>query len=398
MILDKDFKSYLLPLNVNELSILEDSLLEHGCRDALVTWNGVLIDGHNRFELCQKHNIAFNTTEIYFQDREAAIDWIESNQLGRRNLTPDQFKLLLGRKYNRIKLKKSGFEDRDLSVAQNEPRQSTAEKLAEQHGVSRETVKRAGALADALDNHAVPELIQKVEQGSVSVSAAADIAELPFTEQSEIVARGEREILLAAKDIRAKKAEARAQERIVKIADIAKGNTELNIAQTYPVIYADPPWRYEHSISDSRQIENHYPTMSLDEICALPVESIATKDCILFMWATSPKLAESIDVIKAWGFEYKTCAVWDKQKIGMGYYFRQQHELLLVATRGAIPPPPVEARVSSVVSEGRAEHSAKPECFYEIIEAMYPDLPKIELFCRSPRENWSVWGNQSNVA
>jgi N6-adenosine-specific RNA methylase IME4 len=395
MILDKEFKSYLLPLNVNELSILENSLLEHGCRDALVTWNGILIDGHNRFELCQKHNISFNTTEINFQDREAAIDWIESNQLGRRNLSPDQFKLLLGRKYNRLK---SQGARNDLTYGQNDHKLTTSEKLAEQHGVSEKTVRRSGELADALDKHAVPELINKVEQGKVSVSAAADIAELPVAEQSEIVARGEREILLAAKDIRAKKSEIRTQERIIKIAEIAKGNIELKIEATYPVIYADPPWRYDYSATDSRQIENQYPTMSIEEICELPVGDIATDDCVLFMWATSPKLAESMEVIKSWGFTYKTCAVWDKKKIGMGYYFRQQHELLLVATRGNIPPPPVAARVSSVISESRSEHSKKPECFYDIIEAMYPDLQKIELFCRSPHEGWSVWGNQSNVA
>jgi N6-adenosine-specific RNA methylase IME4 len=135
--------------------------------------------------------------------------------------------------------------------------------------------------------------------------------------------------------------------------------------------------------------------MDLDEICALPVGDLAARDAILFLWTTSPKLTESIKVLGSWGFEYRTCAVWDKQKIGMGYYFRQQHEILLVATKGNIPVPEPSSRHSSVISIDRGQHSKKPEKFYEIIEKMYPELPKIELFCRSRRSGWAAWGNQS---
>src|SRR3990170_4080212 len=96
----------------------------------------------------------------------------------------------------------------------------------------------------------------------------------------------------------------------------------------YDIIYADPPWRYEHPISNSRRIENQYPTMSLNEIKAL---NIPTKDnSVLFLWATAPKLEESLEVVKAWGFTYRTHLIWDKRTIGMGYWFRNQHELLLV--------------------------------------------------------------------
>lgn len=160
----------------------------------------------------------------------------------------------------------------------------------------------------------------------------------------------------------------------------------------YSVIYADPPWQYEFSLSDSRQIENQYPTMPVGEICEL--QPPAANDCVLFMWATSPKLIEALEVISAWGFEYKTNAVWDKQKIGMGYYFRQQHELLLVATKGSPAMSDPSDRVSSVVSVMRGEHSEKPEVFYEVIESLYTHQPKIELFSRTPREGWAAWGNQ----
>jgi N6-adenosine-specific RNA methylase IME4 len=164
----------------------------------------------------------------------------------------------------------------------------------------------------------------------------------------------------------------------------------------YRLIYADPPWRYEHIETESRAIENQYPTMSLDEICALPVP--AADDSVLFLWATSPKLHEAMTVIDTWGFDYRTCAVWDKEKIGMGYYFRQQHELLLVAARGALPVPEPSDRVSSIIRIKRPGiHSRKPTQVIEMLEAMYPHLTKherIELFTREPRVGWAAWGNE----
>jgi N6-adenosine-specific RNA methylase IME4 len=198
----------------------------------------------------------------------------------------------------------------------------------------------------------------------------------------------------------------RRDERLEKIAEISKGNTELGTSTRYPIIYADPPWRYENPPmgGGNRSIENHYPTMTLEELIALPVAKLAADDSLLYLWATAPKLAECIDVLRAWGFEYRTNGVWDKELIGMGYHFRNQHELLLVGKRGEIPPPPAGEQPSSVHRERRAEHSAKPEFYYEMIEAAYPQLQKIELFRRSVdekgkpipmREGWAVWGNQA---
>jgi N6-adenosine-specific RNA methylase IME4 len=187
------------------------------------------------------------------------------------------------------------------------------------------------------------------------------------------------------------------QERVDKVNEIAKGNTPLDLSQSYPVIYADPPWRYEHSATVSREIENQYPTMSLQEICALPVSDIATPDAVLFLWTTSPKLAESLQVVEAWGFVYRTCMVWDKERIGMGYYARQQHELLLICTRGDLPAPEPENRPPSVQRIPRdPEHSVKPQEFYALIEAMYPEYDHIELFARNQRDGWAAWGNQAN--
>ena len=160
----------------------------------------------------------------------------------------------------------------------------------------------------------------------------------------------------------------------------------------YSVILADPPWRYEFSETNSREIENQYPTMDLNEIRELKVP--AADDAILFMWTTAPKLEESFSVLNSWGFKYKSCAIWDKERKGMGYYFRINHEILLIGTKGTFPTPAPENRPDSIIRYPREGHSKKPDVFYEIIEAMYPGVPKIELFCRVARSGWAVWGNE----
>ncbi len=134
--------------------------------------------------------------------------------------------------------------------------------------------------------------------------------------------------------------------------------------------------------------------MSLAELQAMDIAQVAAKNCVLLMWTTGPKLNEAMDLIKAWGFTYKTCAVWDKGRIGMGYYFRVKHELILLATRGKPQLPPPSSRVSSIIAVRRSkEHSRKPGVVYEIIENMYPRASRIELFARGrARPGWTFWG------
>jgi N6-adenosine-specific RNA methylase IME4 len=196
------------------------------------------------------------------------------------------------------------------------------------------------------------------------------------------------------------KQEQRREERLDNIAEISKGNRDLGTTTRYPIIYADPPWRYENPPigASNRSIENHYPTMTLDEICALPVSNLATDDALLYLWATAPKLAECMKVIEAWGFDYRTNMVWDKEVIGMGYHARNQHEILLIAKRGEIPPPAAGTQPSSVHREKRTDHSVKPIFYLEMIERAYPQLPKIELFARADRAGWASWGNQVEAA
>jgi N6-adenosine-specific RNA methylase IME4/ParB-like chromosome segregation protein Spo0J len=159
------------------------------------------------------------------------------------------------------------------------------------------------------------------------------------------------------------------------------------------LVLADPPWRYDFAETDSRQIENQYPSATVEEICDMKPQT--QPDAVLFLWATVAKLREAFEVMDAWGFEYKTSAVWDKEKIGMGYWFRGQHELLLVGTRGKFSPPDEAGRVSSVFREPRGKHSAKPNCVYQWIESAFPAAIKLEMFCRSPRVGWQTHGNEA---
>lgn len=160
----------------------------------------------------------------------------------------------------------------------------------------------------------------------------------------------------------------------------------------FNVIYADPPWRYDFCIDDADRIEKHYSTMETEDIANIKIP--AETNTVLYLWATAPKLLQAAYVMERWGFEYKTNLTWDKEWIGMGYWFRGLHEHLLVGTRGNIPPPPKELRVDSILHEKRTAHSKKPEIIYEWIEKWYPKQKWIELFARKKRTNWTMWGNE----
>ena len=189
-------------------------------------------------------------------------------------------------------------------------------------------------------------------------------------------------------------------EREEKLAE--KTIKEFPINKKYCVIVADPEWRFEPWSRQSgldRAADNHYPTSSLQVIASRPVGQIAAPDSVLFLWATAPMTPHALVVMDAWGFEYKSQAIWAKDKIGTGYWFRNQHELLLVGTRGKIPAPSMGTQWSSVVDGAVGEHSAKPEVFLEMIEQYFPTLPKIELNRRGPaRPGWDAWGNESEPA
>lgn len=168
----------------------------------------------------------------------------------------------------------------------------------------------------------------------------------------------------------------------------------------YGVIYADPEWRFEVYNRDTgmdRAADNHYPTSTTEAICARPVAGIAADDCVLFLWATVPMLPDALTVMRAWLFDYKSHCIWAKDRIGTGYWFRNQHELLLVGTKGNIPAPAMGTQIASLVDAPVGRHSEKPGIFYDLIEGYFPTLSKIELNARQSRPGWDAWGYEAVV-
>jgi len=167
----------------------------------------------------------------------------------------------------------------------------------------------------------------------------------------------------------------------------------------YKVLYADPPWSYSDKCAEGAVqaggCERHYSTLTIAELCALPVKEMALDDSVLFLWVTSPLLEECFPVIRAWGFSYKAAFIWDKVRHNMGHYNSVRHELLLICTRGSCVPQSKELIDSVVELKRSPKHSEKPERFREIIDQLYPEGPRIELFARTAAEGWERWGNEA---
>jgi N6-adenosine-specific RNA methylase IME4 len=162
----------------------------------------------------------------------------------------------------------------------------------------------------------------------------------------------------------------------------------------YRVLYADPPWLYQKNAPTFHgNAADRYDPFSIPQLCALPVRKIVEQSAVLFLWVTSPVLPECFPVIKAWGFTYKTDIIWDKGKMIHGKYLGNQHELLLLCTRGRCRPE-VEELDANVRRIAPTAHSRKPEEFRLLIDHLYPTGRRLELFARTQAEGWDVWGNQ----
>lgn len=366
VIIDPEFSALIPPLAPDELELLEANIIEYGCRDPLTLWKNILIDGHHRYEICTRNETPFTTVTVELPDREAVMDWMDTNQLGRRNLSHDVQSILRGRIYERSKLTKA--EAGALggsSKYRSDTCSDTAADLAEKHRVGRMTIIRDG-------------------------KNAADYARLQKDqpEVAQAVWRGEKKL--------------RAAKRELDRADVKNPGKLPN--KKYRVLYADPPWNYGDQLTESYgSTKFHYPSMTIAELCQLgedekrPVKSICADDAVLFLWVTSPLLEECFPIIKAWGFEYKTSFVWDKVKHNMGHYNSVRHEFLLVCTRGSCLPD-VKELIDSVQEIPRGKHSEKPEQFREIIDRLYTNGKRIELFARGDvPANWDAWGNQTSA-
>lgn len=166
----------------------------------------------------------------------------------------------------------------------------------------------------------------------------------------------------------------------------------------WQVVIADPPWKFA-SNSDAKPAKSargHYKTMPLKQIKEIPVQQMVAQDALLLLWATVPMLPQGLDVLKAWGFKYKSQIVWDKAHIGTGYWARNRHEIVLIGRRRKFPCLKPALFPASVILEKRREHSRKPDYIHNIINERFPEMSKLELFGRCAREGWTVLGNQAD--
>ena len=382
LIINPEFQNLIPSLNLEELSSLEASLKHEGCLNALVVWNNTIIDGHHRYAICTKHGISFNIIEKTELETELDVKlWMINNQFSRRNLAIET-RLALAYKCKEFEAQKA--KERQLAnlkqfseqeaVIEEDAVLPLAHQYANEHNEEKDDLKSSKGKT--------LEIIAKKAGVSTRTAEQYDTIQRKGTEEQKAeVAEGKSSIKKVYTQIQ--KAE-RLEKN--KAAEWPKGK--------YRIIYADPPWQYGDERSGFGGATDHYNTMTMEELKAMPVSSLTEENAVLFLWGTAPLLPEAIELIESWGFKYKTNIVWDKVRANLGNYTSVRHEHLFIATKGSGVPDNT-TRVDSVqVVERVGRHSEKPEEFKNIIETLYTYGNKLELFARKSVEGWEVFGNE----
>ena len=357
----------LMPkLSDEEYEQLESNILKEGCRDSLITWNNHLIDGFNRHSICKKHNIEFKTIVKQFRTFSEVKQWIITNQLGRRNINLYQ-RSILALEMKKIFAEKA--KEKQIEAGGALPQKSakapidTREKLAKKAGVSHDTI----AKVDVIKCHASEQQKEGLEKGDLAIDKV----------YQEI--KKDEKIALRKKNIEQQK------------KDIEQNKIEL-YEGTFGVIVIDPPWNYGGKYdSENRRVTSPYPELTIDELKQLNIP--ASKDCSLWLWTTQKFIWDAKDLLKYWGFEYKSILVWDKQKLGMGSWLRMQVEFCLLGIKGK--PLWNLTNERDIISSPRREHSRKPEEFYEIIDKLCVGK-RLDYFSREKRKGFYQFGNEPN--
>ena len=380
----EEFKKLIPALTAEEFKQLEENILKDGIRDPLVLWNGYLIDGHNRYQIAFKHGLEYKTIDKEFDSELDVKIWMVKNQFGRRNLedfvkgelmkTLEDLEKQKG-KDKQLQTLKQGVDIPVLSIIDKTEKHNTQKIVAEKLGWS--TGKKAQF--DVVVKKAPEEIKEKLRSGEVSINQV--YKDIKKDEKKEIQIEKKKQY----------------EERIETVSNNEFKVDIFNTQNKFRVIYADPAWSYNDK-QDTFQLggaAKHYDTMSVLEICSLPVNEISEKDSVLFLWVTSPLLEDAFTVIKSWGFKYKTSFVWDKIKHNMGHYNSVRHEFLLIATKGSCTPDNKTLYDSVQAIERNNNHSEKPIEFLNIIDDIYNYGNKLEMFCRNiKKDKWFGWGNE----
>ena len=361
MIIKDEFKKLIPPLAIEEFNQLEKNIIADGCRDPLLTWNGILIDGHNRYEICIKHGLVFSIVEKEFADSGTAKLWMIDNQNGRRNLTDGwKFQLSQAKKEILLEVGKESMSEggKGLSTI-DKPSHNTRDTIANDLGWSTGKV----AMADKVWKEATPEVKEQILTGEISINEAY---------------KGIKKV-----------------ERAIDIEkqreDIAN-NVMAKIDGLFEVISIDPPWNYGRAYDpDSSRVANPYPEMTQSEL--LSIELPFSDDSVCLLWTTQAFIFDAKELLDKWGFTYKATIVWDKEKMGMGAWLRMQCEFCLIGIKGN--PAWNNTKYRDIIREPRREHSRKPDCFFEMIEEITVGR-RLEYFSRENRKGWEVYGNETN--
>lgn len=375
----QQFKELIPPLTNEEYKQLEANCLDEGIREPILTWNNYIIDGHNRYNIAKQWNLEFETESKSFSSEEAVKEWMILNQFGRRNLSNYQRSVLALQLEDvfKAKAKENQGNRNDITSVRNLTNVDTKKELSKVAAVSHDTI----AKVKKIQEKAPEEIKAKLSTGEVSINAA--YKEIKKEEKKE-------------------KFEERKKEYEKRVESKTDNNFKIDIFnsnKTFRVIYADPAWSYNDKCEgggvQSGGAQTHYDTMSIKQICDLPVKELSEKDSVLFLWVTSPLLEDAFKVISAWGFKYKTSFIWDKVKHNMGHYNSVRHEILLVCTKGSCTPDNKKLYDSVQSIERNNIHSEKPIEFLNIIDDLYNYGNKLEMFCRTiKKDNWYGWGNE----
>ncbi|MFZ3046510.1 MAG: MT-A70 family methyltransferase [Desulfatirhabdiaceae bacterium] len=387
--INEKFKCLIPPLSDSEYQLLEENILKDGCRDPLVIWSGTIIDGHNRYAICTKHGLPFKTTPLDFNSDEDAEDWIDKNQLGRRNLNPDQMSLLRGRRYNRLKNAQGGDHK---SKDQNDTLINSAESLSNQHGVSPATIKRDGLFACAVETvkKIEPDIERRVIKNEAppkkEIIKAAKLME-DHPEMATAIIRGEKKTSDVIREIRRAEIVTKLEDIKVKEVKAASG--------VYDVIVIDPPWPMQKIERDVRPNQSglDYPTMSEEELSKLEIP--CADDCHVWVWTTQKFLPMALSLLSKWSLKYVCTFVWHKpggfQPIGLPQF---NCEFCIYARKGT--PQFIDTRAFMTCFEApRGEHSEKPGAFYDVVRRVTAGR-RLDMFNRREIAAFDSWGQEAN--